>query len=149
MGGTESSTFLPALSNTTQHITQTAPPNRSANTVHATHTRRVLIKTVIQPVLEQLKRRIRTGQKVLCVCVHVRDYSRHSVNLLVMSLSLSPLFLLLPPSPFSPWFCLSLFLRFCAWVEAANSLRIALQLCLCVSERSSEREGRQNPIYTH
>lgn len=83
--------------------------------------------------------------------MHVRDYSRHSVNLLVVFPS--PLFLLLPPSPLSPSFCLSLFLRFCAWVEAANSLRIALQLCLCVSERGSERgserEGRQNPIYTH
>lgn len=39
MGGTESSTFLPALTNTTQHITQTAPQNRSANAVNATHKR--------------------------------------------------------------------------------------------------------------
>ena len=37
MGGTESSTFLPALTNTTQHITQTVLPNRPANAVNATH----------------------------------------------------------------------------------------------------------------
>lgn len=38
-----------------QHITQTAPPNRSANTVHATRKRRreVLIRTANQPLLEE------------------------------------------------------------------------------------------------
>lgn len=84
----------------------------------------------------------------MCTCVHVRDCSRHFANLLVVSLflSLSPLFLLLPPSPLSPSFCLSLFLRFCAWVEAANSLRIALQRCLCVSERGSEKKGKGGRI---
>lgn len=116
------------------------------------HTRRVLIRTVKQPVLEHLEGKNQNSTKSFCVCARVRPPARPRacmwetiVGLLVVSLSLFALFLLLPPSPLSPSFCLSLFLRFCAWVEAANSLRIALQLCLCVSER----EGRQNPIYIH
>lgn len=126
--------FSQHFTNTTQHITQTAPPNRSANTVRATHKRRAnqgcksaAVRTVKGGNVE-LKGWLVWVKERACE----REYSRHSVNLVFF---LSALFPLLPPSPLSPSFCLSPFLRFCAWVEAANSLRIALHLCLCVSER--------------
>lgn len=131
--------FSQHFTNTTQHITQTAPPNKSANTVRATHKRRAN-QGCKSAAVRAVKRGECGTKRGACMGEReresaresAREYSRHSVNLVFF---LSALFPLLPPSPLSPSFCLSPFLRFCAWVEAANSLRIALHLCLCVSER--------------
>lgn len=141
MGGTESSTFLPALTNTTHHTNSTTKQICKHSPCHTQEEKRSANQNCKSTAVGRVRgKECETVKKPftvrVCTCERIK---LAFCKALVVGLCLSPLFLLLPS--FSS-FCLSLFLRFCAWVVAANSLRIALQLCLCVSERGSEREGR-------